>query len=138
MNVHAFTLYDMIWRNAVYYANRPAIMDAHRYITCREWLERTDGLATGLAGLGIAKGERICILAQNHLSYLDLYGACAKLGCLAYPINWRLTAEEVERILARAEPRMLVIDDNTRALVAEHARQFYCRECPICGGDGAG
>jgi acyl-CoA synthetase (AMP-forming)/AMP-acid ligase II len=113
----------MFWRNAVHHAQRPALIHTPGHtpeqVTFRAWLERVDGLATGLTRLGLAKGDRICILAQNHLSYIDLYGACAKLGCLAYPINWRLTSAEVERILTRADPRMLVIDDSTLGLVAE-------------------
>ncbi len=119
MNVHAFTLYDIFLRNAANFADRPAIIHAQGQLTFREFLQRVDALATGLSGLGIAKGERICILAQNHLSYLELYGACAKLGLIAYPINWRLTPEEAQRIMARAEPCMLVVDDTTHELAAQ-------------------
>ena len=117
MNLQDFTLYDMFLRNAECFANRPAIIHDQGQMTFREFLERVDALATGIAGLGIAKGDRICILAQNHISYFDLYGACAKLGLLGYPINWRLTAEEVQRVVERAEPAMLVIDDTTAELV---------------------
>ena len=119
MNAQAFTLYDMFRYNAATRADRPAIIHDAGQLTFSGLLERVDALATGLTGLGIAKGERICILAQNHLSYFELYGACAKLGLIAYPINWRLTAEEAERILERAEPCMLIIDDTTRELAAD-------------------
>ena len=118
MSAQAFTLYDMFRYNAATRADRPAIIHDEGQLTFSGLLERIDALATGLAGLGIAKGERICILAQNHLSYFELYGACAKLGLIAYPINWRLTAEEAERILERAEPCMLVIDATTQELVS--------------------
>ncbi|HXH84360.1 MAG TPA: AMP-binding protein, partial [Candidatus Tectomicrobia bacterium] len=71
----------------------------------------------GLAALGVARGDRLCILAQNDLAYLDLYGACARQGFLAYPINWRLTAEEVERVVERAAPRVMVVDASTAGVV---------------------
>ena len=71
------------------------------------------------AGLGIGKGERICVLAQNNSAYLDLYGACAREGIVAYPINWRLTAEEVERVVERAAPLMMVVDASTLPVVTE-------------------
>lgn len=122
MNVHNFTLYDMFRRNAAIYGQRPAILHDQGRLTFRAFLARVDALAAGLAGLAMEKGERICILAQNHLSYLDLYGACAKLGYLAYPINWRLTADEVGRVVERAEPRMVVVDDTTLQLVTERLR----------------
>ena len=76
-----------------------------------------DELAGGLAALGIGKGDRICVLAQNDTAYLVLYGACARLGILAYPINWRLTAEEVARVVERAAPRMMVADAATLPVV---------------------
>jgi len=34
-----------------------------------------DALAAGLSGVGIARGDRVCVLAQNDVAYLDLYGA---------------------------------------------------------------
>jgi long-chain acyl-CoA synthetase len=113
----ALTVYDLIARAAALHGGRPAVIQGETQWTFRELLARIDALATGLAGLGIAKGERVCILAQNDVAYLDLYGACARQGIIAYPINWRLTAEEVERVVERAAPRMLVVDAFTLGVV---------------------
>lgn len=115
MPVQGFTLYDMLRRNARIYADRTAVIQAQTRLTFRDLLARVDALAAGLAALPLRKGERLCIAALNHSSYLTLYGACARLGVIAYPINWRLTSEEMGRVLERAAPRMLVIDDTTRA-----------------------
>ena len=112
----ALTVYDMIARAAALHGARPAVIQGERQWTFAEFQRRVDALATGLAGLGIAKGDRICILAQNDVAYLDLYGACARQGIVAYPINWRLTAEEVERVLERAAPRVMVVDASTLAV----------------------
>src|SRR3982751_5807705 len=87
-------------------------------LSFRGFHRRVDALAGGLDALGIAKGDRICILAQNDPGYLELYGACARQGIVAYPINWRLTAPEVERVVERAAPKMLVVDGSTLAIVA--------------------
>src|SRR5262249_50814925 len=75
-----------------------------------EFKAHVDALARGLGALGIGKGDRIAILAQNDAAYLSLYGACARQGILAYPINWRLTGDEVARVLDRASPKMMVAD----------------------------
>ena len=103
MSVQSFTLYDMLVRNAAIFADRPAVIHAQGQWTFRQFLSRVNALAAGLAALPICKGERICILAQNHPDYLALYGACARLGILAYPINWRLSPEEVEEVYASAD-----------------------------------
>jgi acyl-CoA synthetase (AMP-forming)/AMP-acid ligase II len=122
MSAHAFTLYDMLSRNAVIYGDRPAVLYAQGHLTFRDFLTRVNALAAGLAVLPLVKGERLCILAQNHPAYLELYGACARLGVIAYPINWRLTAEEIRRIVERAAPRLLLVDDSTLPLVADWPR----------------
>src|SRR5215510_891293 len=119
MQAHAFTLYDMLSRNASLYGERPAIIYAQGSLTFGDFLGRVDALAAGLAALPLCKGERLCILAQNHPAYLELYGACARLGVIAYPINWRLTAEEISRIVERAAPRLFLVDDSTLSTVAD-------------------
>lgn len=119
MAVHDFTLYDMLWRNAAVYGDRPAVIHAQGSLSFRDFLGRVEALAAGLAALPLHKGERVCVLALNHPAYLELYGACARLGVLTYPINWRLTAAEVSRIVERAAPRLLLVDDTTLPLVAD-------------------
>jgi long-chain acyl-CoA synthetase len=119
MSVQQFTLYDMLQRNAFAFANRPAVVSEHGVQSFAAFLARVDALATGLVGLTIAKGDRLCILAQNHPEYLEVYGACARLGLLAYPINWRLSPEEIGRIVERATPRLMLVDDASLQLVAD-------------------
>jgi len=114
---HAFTVYDMIVRGALAYGEAPALIQGERTISFREFHRRVHALAGGLAALGVGRGERVCVLAQNDASYLELYGACARQGIVAYPINWRLTAPEVERVLERAAPAMMVVDASTLAVV---------------------
>lgn len=119
MSVHAFTVYDMIARGASVYGDAPAVIQDDRPLSFREFKRHVDALAAGLVALGIGKGERICVLAQNDTAYLELYGACARQGIIAYPINWRLTGQEVEHVTERAAPRMMVADASTLSVVAE-------------------
>ena len=117
LSVHAFTIHDMIARGAAVYGDAPAVIQGERVVSFQALAQRVDELAAGLVGLGLAPGDRICILAQNDAAYLELYGACARQGLIAYPINWRLTAQEVERVVERARPAMMVVDASTQALV---------------------
>jgi long-chain acyl-CoA synthetase len=119
MSVQEFTLYDMLLRNVATFADRPAVIHEQGSLSFREFLKQVDALAAGLAALPIAKGERLCILAQNDPAYLELYGACAKLGVLVYPISWRLSSEEISRVVERAAPRMMVVDDASLSLVSD-------------------
>jgi acyl-CoA synthetase (AMP-forming)/AMP-acid ligase II len=117
MHPDGFTLYDMLSNAAQSHGAAPALIAGERQWTHREFLGRVDALAAGFAALGVHKGDRLCILAQNDPAYLELYGACARQGILAYPINWRLTAEEVARIAERAQPKAFVVDAPSLPLV---------------------
>ena len=122
MGAQAFTIYDLLARGAALHGDAPALIQGTRQWSFRQLVERADRLAAGLAALGLSRGDRIGILAQNDPQYVDLYGACARQGIIAYPINWRLTAQEVERVLERASPAMMVADASTLAVVGEWPR----------------
>jgi acyl-CoA synthetase (AMP-forming)/AMP-acid ligase II len=119
MPPQSFTVYDLIARGALVFGDAPAVVQGERVLSFRQFRERVDALAAGLAALGIARGDRVCVLAQNDTAYLELYGACARQGIVAYPINWRLTAAEVERVVERAVPAMFVADTSTLGVVAD-------------------
>ncbi len=128
MGVQDFTLYDMLERNATAMGSRPALVDPDgATVTFRELRENVDRLAAGLAAQGLEKGDRIAILALNSVPFLELFFACARQGYVAYPINWRLTAEEIERILERAQPKMLVTDTASEGQLPESAADITLR-----------
>src|SRR6185436_18015433 len=106
-------------RGASVYGDAPAVIQAEQPRSFRELHRRVDALAGGLAALGLARGDRLCILAQNDVAYLELYGACARQGIVAYPINWRLTGPEVERVVERAAPTMFVADAAALGVVGD-------------------
>lgn len=109
MGLRDFTIYDFIRHNAAYAGSEPALINSEGTITHKSFLERVDRLAAGFSSLGLEKGDRVCVLAQNSAAYLELYGACARTGAIAFPINWRLSAAEVRDVLDLAEPKMLVV-----------------------------
>jgi acyl-CoA synthetase (AMP-forming)/AMP-acid ligase II len=118
MSLHGFTVYDMLARGASAFGDAAAVVQGEGVLSFRQLRQRADALAAGLAGQGIERGQRICVLAQNDGAYLELYYACARQGIVAYPINWRLTAPEVERVVERAAPAMFVADASTLGVVA--------------------
>jgi len=109
MGLRDLTIYHFLEHNARVFGAQPAVIGSHEILSHGEFLERVNRLAGGLTQQGIEKGDRICVLAQNSLEYFDLYGACAKIGAIAYPVNWRLSAEEVQYVVELADPKMIVV-----------------------------
>src|ERR1700683_1652884 len=70
--------------------------------------ESSSQLAAGLvAKLGLEPGDRVAILDKNCAAYLELFFALDKAGLVTAPLNWRLTAPELKRIIDDMQPKLL-------------------------------
>ncbi len=85
--------------------------DSKRALTFAQWNERSNCLANALLGLGLVKGDRVAVLAYNCIEWLEIYVALAKAGLVAVPINFRLTAPEIEYIVGNCEASAMVVQD---------------------------
>ncbi|MGV3487084.1 MAG: acyl-CoA synthetase [Tuberibacillus sp.] len=98
--------------------DREAVVDANsnRRFTFEEMNARAWRLAAALKQNGIEKGDRIALLAPNDVGYLDILFACGKIGAVFVPLNWRLSAVELDYILKDCEPSILFYHQNLKAL----------------------
>ena len=76
--------------------------------TYAELDERCRRLANGLAGLGVARGDRVAYLGKNDPSLVETLFATTALGAIFVPLNWRLTAGELAYIAADCGAEVLV------------------------------
>ncbi len=58
--------------------------------------------------LGLAKGDRVGLLAHNRVEYVDLFFAAAKTGIILVPLGTRLTPHELAFIVQDAGLSALV------------------------------
>jgi fatty-acyl-CoA synthase len=91
--------------------------DLDRKLTFQLWHRRACRLANALAGIGLGKGDRVCVLAFNCLEWLELYAAAALAGVVVVPINFRLTGAEVRYIVENCEAKALVVQDELLGVV---------------------
>ncbi len=74
--------------------------------------DRAARLATYLRDVwGAQAGDRLAILAKNSVMYFEFQFACAKLGAMMLPLNWRLAVPELLFILKDAGAKGIVYDD---------------------------
>jgi long-chain acyl-CoA synthetase len=95
-------------RAARYYPERTALAYAGTRSTFRELHGRVARIATAVSGYGFGVGDRLALLLPNEPDYIELIYACAWLGVIAVPLNARLSAVEIDRVLANADPHGLV------------------------------
>jgi fatty-acyl-CoA synthase len=83
-----------------------------------ELAQRIERAAAALAGLGVRRGDAVAWLGMNHPAALVLLFACARLGAMFAPLNWRLAPPEHARVLADCPPKVLFAESS----FAGHAR----------------
>ena len=95
-------------RAARYYPERTALVSGGTRSTFRELHDRVASIAAALRRHGFGVGDRLAILLPNEPEYIELVYACAWLGVIAVPLNTRLSAIEIDHVLADASPRGLI------------------------------
>ena len=113
--------YDWSAYHAYVRPNKIAIRDlsSNQLLTYKELDDRACLLANWLQKAGVGKGDRVAILSQNCAEFFELEFACAKIGAIELPLNWRLTKPELEYILNDSSPKVLIYDHSFSEISAE-------------------
>jgi fatty-acyl-CoA synthase len=109
-----------IERHAAFTPAKVAIHFEDLTLSYADLAERAWRLAAGLRReLAIRRGDRVAWLGLNHPDCLVLLFACARLGAILVPLNWRLAPAEHRAILTDAEPKALLCQAGLREQIEE-------------------
>jgi fatty-acyl-CoA synthase len=102
--------------------DRPALIWGERSWTWNELERRSAALAAGLAGLGVAKGDRVLVHSKNCNEMVEAMFATFRLGAVFVPTNFRLLPAEVVELARTARPKTFLchgqFPDHAAALLA--------------------
>ncbi len=103
-----------------------AVIDGKRTLAYAELGERCMRVGSSLARFGLAKGDRIAILANNCHQYLEAFVGIPAHGLVVVPLDTDRTMAEVEHLLDDSAARILLTDRDPAAFrgMVEHAIQF--------------
>lgn len=105
------TLSDICSEHRRRYPDRLAVIDGAKRYTWPQLDDRVNAAARMLAQRGVAKGERVLWLAQTSSRFLELMLACARLGAMICPANWRQSGEEIAFVIDDFDPKVIVWQD---------------------------
>lgn len=89
-----------------------------------ELLHRVDRLADGLQARGVSHGKRVLWLGQNSSRVLETLLACARIGAIFCPVNWRQSIVELEFVIDDLEPTVVFWQDQEIGDTIGQLRQF--------------
>lgn len=89
-------------------------------------------LAASMKSIGVVKGDRIGALCRNRIEFFETLFACAKLGAILVPFNWRSPPDEILPLYETIAPKILFygVED------AQNALQIVGANCAINYDDG--
>jgi len=127
-------LTDITARRALLAPHKTAFLDLTSGATLSyAQLEERVGRAAGLlADRGVGPGDRVAVLCRNRIEFFELLFACAKLGAVLAPLNWRMPAAELSPLLADAKPRLLFFGQEDAAV----AQALDCEGLSLVALDG--
>src|SRR5580698_4544460 len=111
-------LSDLIERNAAFTPDKHATIFEGEALSYAAFNTRIAQTARALRSeFGVNRADRVAILSLNQPDYLVLLYACARLGAMLVPLNWRLAVAEQLFILSDASVKVLVLEQAFAAIL---------------------
>ncbi|MGN0123534.1 MAG: AMP-dependent synthetase/ligase [Rhodococcus sp. (in: high G+C Gram-positive bacteria)] len=107
------TLCEAFQTTAAAYPDKVALRtpdDSVSY-TWRQYAQRVERLAAGLAGLGVKRGDTVGLMLTNRPEFHLLDTAAFHLGAVPFSIYNSLTAEQISYVLGNAGNRVMIAEE---------------------------
>ncbi|MFE8699646.1 class I adenylate-forming enzyme family protein [Cytobacillus sp. FJAT-54145] len=114
-------LFDGLERNARNNPNKTALIFNETSYTYELFNEEANRVAHGLLSYGIKKGDKVAIMMKNSDQFAFVFYGILKAGAVAVPINFRLTAHEVNYILNDSDSLIIFADEDLSETVKKAA-----------------
>jgi fatty-acyl-CoA synthase len=112
---------DWIQRWSLYVPNKVAIneYETGRSVTYKQLDTLGRRIGAWLKSMGIEKGARVAVLAENCLEYFFLYAAALKTGIILVPFNFRFAAREINHLLSDSLPSLVIAQEKFQPMLEE-------------------
>ena len=84
------------------------IVSGARHVSINDLRRRAAQGASALNELGIWQGDKVALLLRNDIALFEVTPAASILGATTVPLNWHLTADEIDYVLNDCEAKALI------------------------------
>lgn len=98
---------------------RVAVDDRGVTLRYRDLDDRAGDLAAAFRAAGYGIGDRVATITGNSSDQVVLFFACAQAGLVLVPLSWRLSPRELAAQLNRADPALLLVEDEFQTLATD-------------------
>ncbi|ATI43814.1 acyl-CoA synthetase (plasmid) [Pacificitalea manganoxidans] len=102
---------DQVSHNAARFPDKVALIEGDRKVSYAELDEMTNRVANTLRARGLAKGDNVAMLLGSGIDWVMLYVGITKADCCAVPMNYRLTAADIESTVEDCAPKLMFLGE---------------------------
>jgi len=108
---------DTVRQNAMKFPNQTALIYGDTRLTYLELNSQVNRLANALMGMGVKKGDRVAVLADNCPEYVMVYFAVAKGGMIVMPISTTLDSDGIAYTINGSEANTVIFGEKYADLI---------------------
>jgi acyl-CoA synthetase (AMP-forming)/AMP-acid ligase II len=115
MTLGAPLMTDAVARLREWATSRPEatlLISRGRRYTYAAFLERARAVAAGLKAAGVRRGERVALFLEEYDQFFVSMAGTWLAGAIVVPLNVSLPQRDVDWLLAKAQPRALLVPDD--------------------------
>ncbi|MGR3760376.1 class I adenylate-forming enzyme family protein [Roseobacteraceae bacterium NS-SX3] len=114
-------------RQAAERPDAPAFQGSGGAWTFAELSSAADAVSAELRKAGVQPRDRVMVLCENCRAAVAALFAASRLGAVAVPVNARMSAGEVGRIIAHARPAAVLMTAHVSPEAAAHAERLEAK-----------
>lgn len=103
------TFDELLGQRAKYDKNQPFVYFNDEVLTFGQVEKIVNKTAKILTGLGVQKGDHVCLLLPNCLEFLYLWFGLAKIGGVMVPINPSLRGDGLKYIINHSDSKLIFV-----------------------------
>ncbi|MBP2240246.1 acyl-CoA synthetase (AMP-forming)/AMP-acid ligase II [Cytobacillus eiseniae] len=109
----------MLEVNTARHPEKEAIIYKDMTYTYNEFNKSVNQLAHGLVARGVIKGDKVALMMKNSDYFALAYYACAKIGAVLVPMNFRLLSKELNYIITQSDTVHIITDQEFESVILQ-------------------
>lgn len=97
--------------------DKPAVIFEGDVISYASLHQRANKTSCWLQAVGIEKGDRVAVMLNNGVEFIEIFLACSRLGAIFVPLNFRVSARELDYYIRNARPRLFIYEHSYSSIV---------------------
>jgi fatty-acyl-CoA synthase len=89
---------------------KPAVIFEGHTTSYASLHRRANKTSCWLQAVGIEKGDRVAVMLNNGIEFIETFLACSRLGAIFVPLNARVSARELNYYLRSSRPRLFIYE----------------------------